>query len=499
MKLVEVEDLSGIERIPSYEKGSRIEFVDFDDKYIDDMTSGLGFDIDVSVDYDTQISKGKLLPSDKIYMKDSIYSYKFGIKAKEVDSIPYLYRCKCGDVVGRINDGFKCEKCDSYVKKIVDDVRTTGWITVPPIIGRLPSPMGLAILKSAIGTPVFTQLLSGRMKKKKKKKTEVKKKKKTPKLKYKFVMLQDKEIMRDFLKQYGKKKDLVKLLLDNHDTIFSSHIPVITEKLRPNTIAMENGVPKLTSAVLSAKYTVISKLVYNIGLEGTMSEDRRNSMYQNLIKELTSIDDILAHLIGGDKGKFIKDKLLGNRLPYTARGIIIPNGKMLVDQISLPIITVKRIFKPQLIELMKPYYKLHEIINILNSEKTEPKDIEIIRNIILSHDVSVIINRQPTLNISNLLCMKVADINDHSSVGVNPSICGLQNLDFDGDSESILPIPFVYEGNPNNEEDARMGEELRRKLSPRSFSVDYKRHVNNRLGTVKDYRTIFFRMTQTVE
>ncbi len=146
----------------------------------------------------------------------------------------------------------------------------------------------------------------------------------------------------------------------------------------------------------------------------------------------------LSDLLRGKQGRF-RQNLLGKRVDYSGRSVIVVGPKLKLDQVGLP--------KEMALEMFKPFV-LKEIIlrglsanvkgakNVLEMRVSEVWDI--LEDVIQGHPV--LINRAPTLHRLGIQAFYPILI-DGNAIQIHPCICAGFNADFDGDQMAVhLPL-----------------------------------------------------------
>lgn len=142
--------------------------------------------------------------------------------------------------------------------------------------------------------------------------------------------------------------------------------------------------------------------------------------------------------LGGRNGLF-RQNLLGKRVDYSGRSVIVVGPELKMNQCGLP--------KKMALELYKPYV-IKELIErgIVNKIKTAKKMIEsfdnrvwdILEEVIVGKPV--LLNRAPTLHRISIQGFDVVLI-DGNAIRLHPLVCSAFNADFDGDQMAVhLPI-----------------------------------------------------------
>ncbi|MBI2018341.1 DNA-directed RNA polymerase subunit beta' [Candidatus Daviesbacteria bacterium] len=142
----------------------------------------------------------------------------------------------------------------------------------------------------------------------------------------------------------------------------------------------------------------------------------------------------LSDMLRGKQGRF-RQNLLGKRVDYSGRSVIVVGPKLKLDQVGLP--------KEMALEMFKPFV-LRELIarglasnvkgakNVLEARPSEVWDI--LEEIITGHPI--LINRAPTLHRLGIQAFYPVLVNG-SAIQVHPCICAGFNADFDGDQMAV--------------------------------------------------------------
>lgn len=151
-------------------------------------------------------------------------------------------------------------------------------------------------------------------------------------------------------------------------------------------------------------------------------------------KELRSLSDMLK----GKKGRFRRN-LLGKRVDYSGRSVIIVGPELSLNQCGLP--------KEMALEMFKPYL-LRELIsrglapNVRSAktilERRTPEVFDILEEI--THDHPVLLNRAPTLHKLGIQAFHPI-LTEGEAIRIHPCICAGFNADFDGDQMAVhIPL-----------------------------------------------------------
>ena len=149
----------------------------------------------------------------------------------------------------------------------------------------------------------------------------------------------------------------------------------------------------------------------------------------------------LSERIAGKQGR-LRRNLLGKRVDYSGRAVIVVNPRLRLDQCGVPKKMALELFKPFILrELSKRDY--HHISNYdevknkaLSGEMPEVWDI--LEQLIQEHPV--LLNRAPTLHRLGIQAFEPVLV-DGEAIQIHPFVCPPYNADFDGDQMAIhLPL-----------------------------------------------------------
>jgi len=154
-------------------------------------------------------------------------------------------------------------------------------------------------------------------------------------------------------------------------------------------------------------------------------------------KPLKSLSDILR----GKQGRF-RQNLLGKRVDYSGRSVIVVGPELRLHQCGLP--------KKMALELFKPfiYHRLEEkgLVTTIKSakkmlEKERPEVWDVLDEVIREHPV--MLNRAPTLHRLGIQAFEPVLI-EGKAIQLHPLVCAAFNADFDGDQMAVH-VPLSIE------------------------------------------------------
>ena len=158
----------------------------------------------------------------------------------------------------------------------------------------------------------------------------------------------------------------------------------------------------------------------------------------------------LADLIGGKYGRF-RQNLLGKRVDYSARSVIIVGPLLKLNQCALPYEIAVNLFRPFIIyELMKNGLATNMRVAKKLIQQSDLAIWQIIKKILQSYPI--LLNRAPTLHRLGIQAFEAILTSDRA-IQLHPLVCTAFNADFDGDQMAIhLPLSI----NAKNESKMRM-------------------------------------------
>ena len=151
-------------------------------------------------------------------------------------------------------------------------------------------------------------------------------------------------------------------------------------------------------------------------------------------RRLKSLSDMLK----GKQGRF-RQNLLGKRVDYSGRSVIVSGPELTIDQCGLPKLMALELFKPFVIGWLMQHEYAHNI-------KSATRLIEANETIIwdaldeVIADKYVLLNRAPTLHRLSILAFQPKLI-EGKAIQLHPLVCKGFNADFDGDQMAVhLPL-----------------------------------------------------------
>lgn len=149
----------------------------------------------------------------------------------------------------------------------------------------------------------------------------------------------------------------------------------------------------------------------------------------------------LSDIIEGKQGRF-RQNLLGKRVDYSGRSVIVVGPKLKIYQCGLP--------REMAIELFQPFV-IHRLINggMVNNikaakkliQRSDPSIYEVLKEVIAGHPV--MLNRAPTLHRLGIQAFEPILV-EGRAIQLHPLVCPAFNADFDGDQMAVH-VPLSLE------------------------------------------------------
>src|SRR5664280_1654114 len=146
----------------------------------------------------------------------------------------------------------------------------------------------------------------------------------------------------------------------------------------------------------------------------------------------------LSDMLKGKQGRF-RQNLLGKRVDYSGRSVIVIGPTLLLHQCGLPKLMALELFKPF---VMKRLVDAEYAQNIKSAkrmvERRRPQVWDVLEGVIKEHPV--LLNRAPTLHRLGIQAFEPVLV-EGKAIQVHPLVCTAFNADFDGDQMAVhLPL-----------------------------------------------------------
>lgn len=370
-----------------FEYTTQLERVNLDESRIEHLKDDNGFIIT------------NAQPSLKKSLKDpnSIFSTKFGQQVQDLNPFADRYKCSCGYVMKRINNGTICPICNKPVRFVDDNFGYTGFIVLHDQFVIHPN-----IFKSIeffIGAETLDEILLPADKKDQDGFLEVDTEKTRENPFYGIGMIKFKEkyqeILDYFLKKNPKKLDYYEDLMTVKEQTFTHSIPVFTIHLRPFKPDGTSFRYEDTNGI----YNMIAKLQESINKD-TLAINRKKTTKEQLLydiqKKWMELYDQIDKILKGKKGQF--RAVMGGRYNFSSRSVIVPDPTLRIDEIKLPYTALVELFQQRIINVLtKTHGMSYELAKRTWAKAQKEKDeriYEIIEGMLRErNNAAFIINR----------------------------------------------------------------------------------------------------------
>ena len=149
----------------------------------------------------------------------------------------------------------------------------------------------------------------------------------------------------------------------------------------------------------------------------------------------------LTDMIKGKQGRF-RENLLGKRVDYSARSVIVVGPELSLHQCGLPKTIALELFQPFIIRRLKELGLADTIKSAKRMLERRDEDVwDILEEVTRDHPV--LLNRAPTLHRMGIQAFEPVLI-EGNAIRLHPLVCGGFNADFDGDQMAVH-LPLSYE------------------------------------------------------
>jgi len=231
-------------------------------------------------------------------------------------------------------------------------------------------------------------------------------------------------------------------------------LPVLPPDLRP-LVPLEGG--RFASSDLNELYRRV--LNRNIRLQRLMEIEAPSVIIKNEKRMLQeSVDALidngrrgqpvrgsnrrplksLSEMLRGKQGRF-RQNLLGRRVDYSGRSVIVVDPELHIDQCGIPKVMALELFKPYIYAgLLERELAPNLRVAKRMVEELEPEVWDVLEDVV--KDRPILLNRAPTLHRLGIQAFYPSLV-DGKAIKVHPLVCSAFNADFDGDQMAVhLPL-----------------------------------------------------------
>lgn len=149
----------------------------------------------------------------------------------------------------------------------------------------------------------------------------------------------------------------------------------------------------------------------------------------------------LAEMLKGKQGRF-RQNLLGKRVDYSGRSVIVVGPELHFNQCGLPKIMALELFEPFIIKRLKELGYVYTIRSAKKKiQRQDPEVWDVLEEVIDGHPV--LLNRAPTLHRLGIQAFQPVLI-EGRALRIHPLVCSAFNADFDGDQMAVH-VPLSVE------------------------------------------------------
>jgi len=151
-------------------------------------------------------------------------------------------------------------------------------------------------------------------------------------------------------------------------------------------------------------------------------------------RPLKSLSDILR----GKEGRFRRN-LLGKRVDYSGRSVIVVGPHLKLHQCGLPRVMAKELFRPFLMHWLEKHADVTGVYTLRSARRLlEEEENELVQEALeqVTKDHPVLLNRAPTLHRLGIQAFEPVLV-DGKAIHIHPLVCPPYNADFDGDQMAV--------------------------------------------------------------
>ncbi len=261
-------------------------------------------------------------------------------------------------------------------------------------------------------------------------------------------------------KRIAKRLNIVSSLLNSGnsvDAMIIDTLPVLPPELRPlvpleggrfatsdlndlyrRVIHRNNRLKRLIELRAPSIIVKNEKRMLQESVDALFDNGRRGRpMVGSNKRPLKSLSDMLK----GKQGRF-RQNLLGKRVDYSGRTVIVVGPTLKLHQCGLPKVMARELFKPFIFHKLIDYQEIHTIKMAKKKlEENSPRVWAILEEAVREHPI--LLNRAPTLHRLGIQAFEPVLI-EGKAVQLHPLVCTAFNADFDGDQMAVH-VPLSVE------------------------------------------------------
>jgi DNA-directed RNA polymerase subunit beta' len=391
-----------------------------------------------------------LEPVTSVKMFKKRFFHAEGLFSEQIFGPLKNYTCQCGTYYGKSKSGGRCKVCNVEIANSNERRKRFAKIILPiPVVNPLMYDLIVSLGGKAIKAP-----LDNLMKNEKS-------------ILYvigdeTFVVHDDEKIPRTATRY--EKADAIHVLVKsfsemmyedmedenwkklvlNIDNFLIREIIVLPPDLRPST---RSGSQQLMDKINRYYIQILTKKEVMQASFLTAIQDKSiyYTFFRNLQKDVKELHEKILEKLAKKEG-LIRGNILGKRIDFSGRAVIVPEPSLSLDECVLPYKMVLEIFKLQVAKRiigLGRFKKLPTALNYINKciKFNHLGLLDICEETIKGK--VCILNRQPSLHRLGMLGFNIK-VSQDSVIKVHPLICSPFNADFDGDQMAVY-IPLSEE------------------------------------------------------
>ena len=424
-----------------------------------------------------------------------IHSPLFGSDWQDEHAFADRYSCECGDLIGRIFEGQRCPKCGKKVKYTDVDLKIFAYLCIENPKFAIIHPLMYKKIDNFIGKNILSQIIDFKMEMKLDgyyAQPEDVDLTKNPFYGIGLVEFRNRfdEIMEFYRKKRKSKALMYRHIMDNRKNIFVNEIPVYSAVLREVFFTNED----YSYTRIDTRYNALYGNICKLNEETEILNRNIAKINKNLYRAQYNLNeawDLIFDSINEKEG-LIRRNILGGRINFSSRCVIVPDADLRSNEVRLPYVCFVEMWKPDIINLLVKLDGISYDVAVDRWFEGYREFDEKIYQIILyilkksKHHVKIMLNRNPTINMGSYLNMRVKTVKrDYNDLSCSIPIQSLQSLnaDFDGDVLNIVRLI----GNEFTKEFGRI-------FDPhKAFLIDHNNGLfNSSFGLIKDEMINFY-------
>jgi len=400
------------------------------------------------LDYNKFCENLQPITSVKVFKKKFFHAE--GLFSEQIFGPLKNYTCQCGTYYGRSKSGGQCKDCGvDIVNSNVRRKRFAKIVLPIPVVNPLMYDLIVSLGGKAIKAP-----LDNLMKNEKSilyvigdETFVVHDDTKIPKT---ATQYEKSDAIHILVKSFSEmmyedlQDDNWRKVVKNIDNFLIREIIVLPPDLRPST---QSGSKQLMDKINRYYIQILTKKEVMVAshLEAVRDKSIYYTFFRNLQKDVKELHEKILEKLAKKEG-LIRGNILGKRIDFSGRAVIVPEPSLSLDECILPYKMILEIFKLQIAKKiigLGRFKKLPTALNFIN-KCIKYNHLNLLS--VCEDEVKgkvCILNRQPSLHRLGMLGFNIK-VSKDSVIKVHPLICHPFNADFDGDQMAMY-VPLSEE------------------------------------------------------